>query len=153
MKSQVIQTPLGAMLAVADERSLHMVQFCDVCDDRFERGESPLLEQVKQQLEAYFSGELQQFSLLLAFKGTPFQRDVWEGLLSTHYGETISYKELAERVGNPRACRAVGTANGANQFAVIVPCHRVIQEGGGIGGYGGGLERKRWLLEHEQGEV
>jgi methylated-DNA-[protein]-cysteine S-methyltransferase len=101
------------------------------------------------QLDAYFAGELQQFDVPLSLEGTPFQQRVWEALQGIPYGTTASYGELASRVGNPNASRAVGLANGRNPVAIIVPCHRVIGAGGSLTGYGGGLERKSWLLEHE----
>ena len=108
-----------------------------------------LFVSVVQQLEAYFAGESVSFDLPLQMDGTAFQRRVWQALCNIPFGHTISYIELARRVGNPRASRAVGGANGKNPIAVIVPCHRVIAAGGGLGGYGGGPDRKRWLLEHE----
>jgi len=104
---------------------------------------------VTEQLSAYFAGELTGFDLPMQMNGTEFQRRVWKGLSEIPYGETISYAELAHRVGNPKACRAVGLANGRNPIAIIVPCHRVIATNGALGGYGGGLDRKSWLLEHE----
>jgi methylated-DNA-[protein]-cysteine S-methyltransferase len=109
------------------------------------------LAHVVAQLEAYFAGELAEFDLPIALHGTDFQRRVWEQLSEIPYGETISYGELARRVGSPKASRAVGLANGRNPVAVIVPCHRVIGADGSMTGYGGGLERKVWLLEHEAG--
>lgn len=107
------------------------------------------LAPVVEQLQAYFAGELTAFDLPLDLRGTPFQRDVWAALQEIPYGETISYAELAQWVGSPRAVRAVGQANGRNPVAIVVPCHRVIAADGSIGGYGGGLYRKTWLLEHE----
>lgn len=104
---------------------------------------------VADQLDAYFAGELLTFDLEFNLRGTPFQRSVWQALCDIPYGETISYGELARRVGNPNASRAVGLANGRNPVAIIVPCHRVIGADGSLTGYGGGLERKTWLLEHE----
>jgi methylated-DNA-[protein]-cysteine S-methyltransferase len=106
---------------------------------------------VADQLDAYFAGELTSFDVDMNLLGTPFQRDVWSRLCEIPYGETISYGELAQRVGNPKASRAVGLANGRNPIAIIVPCHRVIGADGSLTGYGGGLERKTWLLEHERG--
>jgi methylated-DNA-[protein]-cysteine S-methyltransferase len=103
----------------------------------------------RDQLDAYFAGELERFDLPLAAAGTPFQLRVWDELQRIPFGETISYSELAERIGNPRTVRAVGLANGRNPISIIVPCHRVIGADGSLVGYGGGLERKRWLLEHE----
>jgi len=104
---------------------------------------------VAAQLDAYFAGELSTFDLEMNLLGTPFQQRVWSQLCDIPYGETISYGELARRVGNANASRAVGLANGRNPIALIVPCHRVIGANGSLTGYGGGLERKTWLLEHE----
>lgn len=112
-------------------------------------GAAGVLRAAIEQLEAYFAGELRDFDLPLALRGTPFQRRVWAELQRIAYGQTISYGELARRIGQPTASRAVGLANGRNPIALIVPCHRVIATGGKLGGYGGGLDRKRWLLEHE----
>lgn len=103
-----------------------------------------------EQLEAYFAGELFTFDLRLEFEGTPFQRRVWEALRSIPYGETRTYGEIAMQIGSPTAFRAVGLANGHNPIAVIVPCHRVIGANGSLTGFGGGLERKRTLLELEK---
>ena len=113
------------------------------------RRESSLLRETRAQLKAYFAGRLKDFELPLSPSGTPFQERVWRGLLDIPYGETISYAELARRVDSPRGYRAVGSANGSNPIALIIPCHRVIATGGGLGGYGGGLDRKRWLLALE----
>ena len=103
------------------------------------------------QLEAYFAGERTEFELDLQLEGTAFQREVWAALLEIPYGETWSYGELAERIGKPGAARAAGLANGRNPVGIIVPCHRVIGADGSLTGYGGGLERKRFLLELESG--
>ncbi|MES2561790.1 MAG: methylated-DNA--[protein]-cysteine S-methyltransferase [Pseudomonadota bacterium] len=104
-----------------------------------------------EQLRAYFAGQLQRFDLPIKAEGTPFQQRVWAALCDIPYGETISYGELARRIGQPTASRAVGLANGQNPISIIVPCHRVIGADGTLTGYGGGLERKRWLLAHEGG--
>ncbi|MEV7375431.1 methylated-DNA--[protein]-cysteine S-methyltransferase [Streptomyces sp. NPDC090301] len=104
-----------------------------------------------RQLDAYFAGELTEFELPLNLIGTPFQLRVWEGLLRIPYGETRTYGELAEELGNPGASRAVGLANGKNPVSIIVPCHRVVGAGGGLTGYGGGLDRKQRLLAFESG--
>jgi methylated-DNA-[protein]-cysteine S-methyltransferase len=104
---------------------------------------------IREQLCAYFAGELREFDLPLRMAGTPFQRLVWDGLRTIPYGVTISYAELAERVGHAGAARAVGAANGRNPVGIVVPCHRVIGADGTLTGYGGGLDRKQWLLEHE----
>jgi methylated-DNA-[protein]-cysteine S-methyltransferase len=107
----------------------------------------------RSQLAAYFAGELRVFDLELALRGTPFQLAVWEALQAIPYGETVSYGELARRLGRPAASRAVGLANGRNPVSIVVPCHRVIGSGGALTGYGGGLERKRRLLELEAGRL
>lgn len=105
--------------------------------------------EARRQMEAYFAGELTEFDLPLNMIGTEFQKTVWRELLNIPFGVTISYGELAERVGNPSASRAVGAANGRNPISIIVPCHRVIGSNGKLTGYGGGIERKEWLLAHE----
>ena len=105
---------------------------------------------VEDQLEAYWAGDRTEFDVALDMDGTEFQRAVWAGLRDIPYGTTMSYGELARRVGRPKACRAVGLANGRNPIGIIVPCHRVIGSSGALTGYGGGLDRKRWLLEHER---
>ncbi len=112
-------------------------------------GSSPLLDRAERQLREYLTGVRSDFDLPIRLPGSPFQEQVWNELLRIPYSETISYGELARRVGVPAASRAVGRANGSNRIAVIVPCHRVIAAGGGLGGYGGGLPAKRFLLDLE----
>ncbi|MFE0509840.1 methylated-DNA--[protein]-cysteine S-methyltransferase [Streptomyces sp. NPDC058964] len=107
--------------------------------------------EAEEQLAAYFAGELKEFTLQLRMSGTPFQRAVWDQLTKIPYGETRSYGELADALDNPGASRAVGLANGRNPIGIIVPCHRVIGASGGLTGYGGGLDRKRRLLDFERG--
>jgi methylated-DNA-[protein]-cysteine S-methyltransferase len=111
--------------------------------------ETPLLKKAAAQLNEYFVGKRKTFDLPLELNGTYFQRSAWNALLAIPYGETRSYKEIAEYIGNPRACRAVGMANHRNPLAIIVPCHRVVEHGGGLGGYAGGLDVKRYLLDLE----
>lgn len=145
----VVESSIGDLLLTSDGAritGLHMAPFH--VDPAWSNDAAPLAAAV-QQLEAYFAGELKDFELDLAPAGTPFQLKVWDGLRTIPYGETISYAELARRIGNPRAVRAVGRANGANPIAVIVPCHRVIAADGTLGGYGGGLGRKETLLALE----
>jgi O-6-methylguanine DNA methyltransferase len=113
-------------------------------------GHSPLLRRVEHQLNDYYAGERTEFDLPIDEPGSAFQERVWTSLRDIPYGETISYRELAARVGVPAGSRAVGRANGSNRVAIIVPCHRVIATGGGLGGYGGGLDAKRRLLDLEQ---
>ena len=110
---------------------------------------TPLLEEVLAQLAAYFAGTLHDFRVPLAFHGTPFQKQVWQQLLTVPYGETTSYQSVANALGNPKAVRAVGAANGQNPISIIAPCHRIIGSDGTLTGYGGGLWRKEWLLRHE----
>jgi len=106
---------------------------------------------VCEQLAAYFAGDLRKFNVSLAAAGTDFQHRVWRELAQIPFGASISYGELARRIGNPAASRAVGRANGQNPISIIVPCHRVIGANGTLTGYGGGSDRKRWLLDHEAG--
>jgi methylated-DNA-[protein]-cysteine S-methyltransferase len=130
-------------LHMSDQRHAPPPSAGDGADD-------PLLTAVGDQLAAYFSGSLRRFSLPLGLHGTDFQQRVWTELCEIPYGATISYGELARRVGSPRGGRAVGAANGRNPVAVIVPCHRVIAGDGSLGGYGGGTQRKSWLLALER---
>jgi methylated-DNA-[protein]-cysteine S-methyltransferase len=113
--------------------------------------EDTVLRSAREQLLAYFAGELLDFDLPLAAVGTAFQKVVWEALRGIPYGRTASYEDIARRIGRPAACRAVGAANGRNPIAIVVPCHRVIGKDGTLIGYGGGLDRKQWLLRHEAG--
>jgi O-6-methylguanine DNA methyltransferase len=115
--------------------------------------ELPLFADVSEQLTAYFAGDRTDFDLRLTFTGTPFQQRVWSALSDIPYGETVSYGELAQILGQPGASRAVGLANGKNPISIIVPCHRVIGANGSLTGYGGGLDRKEWLLGFERGST
>jgi methylated-DNA-[protein]-cysteine S-methyltransferase len=150
-----IDTPLGELTLVAENSLLTGVYFPGhwtrpdrtAFGERSERG----FEEVGRQLAEYFAGERTSFDLALDLDGTEFQQRVWRALLDIPYGETSSYGELAGRIGAPGAARAVGLANGQNPIAVIVPCHRVIGANGTLTGYGGGLERKRLLLDLEAG--
>jgi methylated-DNA-[protein]-cysteine S-methyltransferase len=142
-------SPVGPLLMTTDGMHLTGVLF-DAPEPHVEwkRGH-PVLDDAGRQLAEYFDGERRDFDLALAPTGTDFQRSVWEALRGIPYGQTISYGELARRVGNPKASRAVGLANGRNPIVVIVPCHRVIGANGTLTGYGGGLDRKRLLLDLE----
>lgn len=113
-----------------------------------DKNAAPFKEAITQ-LNAYFAGKLHEFNLPLKAAGTPFQEAVWQALTSIPYGKTVSYKDIAEQVNLPKAARAVGMANGRNPISIIIPCHRVIGTNGKLTGYGGGLHRKEWLLEHE----
>ncbi|QDU42364.1 Bifunctional transcriptional activator/DNA repair enzyme Ada [Symmachiella dynata] len=157
-----IPTPLGPMIAAADNDHLHLLEFADrrmletqikrlsarlKC--RFLPGDNRLIEQTAREVTEYFSGSRQDFNVPICLLGTPFQQQIWELLLKIPYGETSSYERLAVAAQNPRAHRAVGRANGDNRLAIIIPCHRVVRSDGQLGGYGGGLRRKEWMLRHE----
>lgn len=154
MDYEFLDTPIGRLLLVADEQGLRRIDFpdpgpearieADWCRDR------RFLGAAIAQLEAYFAGNLTTFDLALAADGTPFRHKVWDELVRIPYGETISYGELARRIRQPSASRAVGLANGANPLPIVVPCHRVIGSTGRLTGFGGGLPLKRWLLDHER---
>lgn len=119
-------------------------------DDWQEDESAAPFPETKQQLSAYFAGRLTEFDLPLQLRGTPFQQRVWEALQTIPYGTVLSYGELANKIGQPNASRAVGLANGRNPVSIVVPCHRVIGANGKLTGYGGGIERKQWLLNHER---
>ena len=112
--------------------------------------ETPLIKEAARQLRQYFAGERQSFDLPLQTEGTAFQEKVWQELRKIPYGETRSYQALAERIGHPKACRAVGGANHHNPIMIVIPCHRVIGKNGSLVGFGGGVDVKAWLLEHEK---
>ncbi len=163
IQTTLIDTPLGPMLAGATDAGLCLLEFIEGRDleaelrfyerkfrKSFAPGDHVYLELVRDELARYFSGALRQFSVPVDLYGTPFQLEVWKQLQSIPYGETRSYEEIAAAVRRPRATRAVGRANGTNPVSIIVPCHRVINKGGGLGGYGGGLDRKRYLLALER---
>ena len=144
-------TPIGPLTLHAHDGALTGVWMEDDFELPERPGNAPPLTDARIQLEAYFVGKLRAFDLPLAPEGTEFQLRVWSELSKIPYGETISYGELARRVGDPGAARAVGLANGKNPLPVIVPCHRVIGADGSLTGFGGGLDRKRRLLELEAG--
>ena len=151
-----METPVGRLLVAGDDAGLRYVLFGEgraaVGPQPGWREDGTGLAEVTRQLRAYFAGELRSFDLRLAPQGTPFQQNVWRELLNIPYGGTISYGELARRIGNPTGSRAVGLANGANPISVVIPCHRVIGSDGKLTGYGGGLKAKEWLLALERGE-
>ena len=142
----ILDSPIGPLTIVVDgEGRLAQVTFG--AGESAAPGAAAL--RVAEQLTEYFSGRRSSFEVPLGLRGTEFQLAVWNELLRVPYGETITYAELARRIGRPSAVRAVGAANGANPIPVIVPCHRVIGANGTLTGYGGGIERKQWLLAHE----
>ena len=147
------ESPVGDLFMIAEAEQLVEILF----DSGAQEPESDwreggrLLSRVQRQLGAYFSGRRRAFELPLAPRGTPFQRKVWRQLERIPYGATRSYAQLAKKVGKPTAFRAVGAANGQNPIPIVIPCHRVVGSDGTLTGFGGGLEMKRFLLEHESG--
>lgn len=163
LKASWIDTRLGPMMAVADDTALYLLEFVDRrgLEREVERlrkrtrsaivpGVTEPIRSIERELAAYFDGTLTAFNTPLFCLGTPFQKNVWEQLMAIPPGETRSYQDIAVALGKPSACRAVAQANGANQLAIVIPCHRVINASGDLGGYGGGLTRKNWLLTHEK---
>ena len=144
-----IDSPVGPLLLTSDGTSLTRVLFDAAPDPEWSTEPCALLDEAVRQLEEYFAGERTDFHLPLEPTGTAFQKATWMQLREIPYAETINYGQLAGRVGNPAASRAVGLANGRNPISIVVPCHRVIGADGSLVGYGGGLERKRTLLAHE----
>ena len=142
-----MNAPIGAVTLCQDEEGLCALRFGG---NGGRMDETPLLLQAQRELEEYFAGRRSSFSVPLSMHGTPFQLRVWRALTEIPYGETLSYGELARRIGNPKACRAVGMANHVNPLPVFVPCHRVVGANGGLTGYAGGLDIKRLLLELER---
>ena len=163
LKAAWIDTPLGPMIAIADDESLYLLEFVDRrgLEREVERmrkkikigiipGNTTIINSIRKELADYFSGILQTFKTPLTISmGTDFQKTVWTSLLEIPYGETTSYGDIAKSLGNPKAYRAVAKANGTNQLAIIIPCHRVISANGDLAGYAGGIARKKWLIEHE----
>ena len=157
-----MRSPLGDLLAVADESRLHLLEFHDSdggpallkrIEARLGRpvafAATPALEQVEAELDSYFSGRSADFGIPLAMQGSDFERRVWNRLLEIPLGETRSYGEIARLIGVATASRAVAQANHVNRIVILIPCHRVIGSDGSLTGYGAGLWRKRWLLRHE----
>ena len=158
-----VDTPVGPMWAGATERAVVLLDFAERrmmaaqlaavrrrIGPTTEAVDAPLLDRLERQLGEYFTGRRRAFDLPLEMPGSTFQERVWAELRRIPYGETISYRELAARIGAAQAPRAVGRANGSNRVAIVVPCHRVVAAGGGLGGYGGGLAAKRALLDLER---
>ena len=166
--SNVIQisrltTPLGPMFVCASDNGICLLEFVDrkMLETEFRdiqrllnaniiAGENVHIKQAKKELEEYFSGTRRVFGVSLETPGTDFQKTVWHNLREIDYGQTSTYQQQAERIGRHKAVRAMAAANGANRIAIIIPCHRVIGKNGQLTGYGGGIERKRWLIDHEK---
>lgn len=160
-----IESPLGPLVAGATDKFIVLLEFTDrrmleaqirtlgkVYKRPIVPGENGVLRLLRSELKEYFAGKLQKFTAPLEFPGTEFQQRVWKALLGIPYGRTLSYEALAAKVGAPGAQRAVGHTNGLNRIAIVIPCHRVVNKNGNLGGYGGGLWRKRALLDLERGE-
>ncbi|MFA1688327.1 methylated-DNA--[protein]-cysteine S-methyltransferase [Candidatus Rickettsia barbariae] len=163
LKSAWLNTPLGSMLAISDTERLYLLDFVEskgleykikrlkintksaITEDRTR----PIIS-IEEELKSYFSGTLQQFNTPIYLLGSEFQKLVWQELMNVPYSETRSYFTQAKLIGMERSYRAVANANGANKFVIIIPCHRIINNNGKLGGYGSGLDRKKWLIEHER---
>jgi len=163
LKADWIETPIGPMIAIADQHALHILRFLErkalatevrklqaATGSAIAFGRAGPIDQIEAELGAFFAGNSAEFATRLAPQGTAFERQVWDGLRRIPAGASATYSGLAAEIGNPAAVRAVGRANGANPIAVVIPCHRVVGVSGDLTGYGGGLWRKRWLLEHER---
>ncbi len=163
LKASWLDTRLGPMLVIADDNALYLLEFVDRrgLEREVERmrqrlnaaiipGKTAPIESIEKELTAYFEGTLKTFNTPLFLLGSPFQQTVWKALCQIPYGTTKSYAEQADTIGKPAASRAVANANGANQIAIVIPCHRIITSSGDLGGYGGGVARKQWLLQHEK---
>lgn len=164
MEYAYLETPIGKLLAASQDDAIHVIRFASGPKGlsgaasgeprpdwkRASSQSGAVLSELKRQLDAYFDGALRDFDLPLAPQGTEFQRSVWRALREIPYGRTISYGTLAQRVGRPRAARAVGAANGRNPLPIVIPCHRVIGSSGRLTGFGGGLDTKQRLLELER---
>ena len=143
-----LNSPIGWLRLTANEHALERIDFSEEPGTTATRSE--ILQEAVRQLNEYFLGSRLTFDLPLHLQGTPFQQQVWSALLQVPYGQTASYKDIAQAIGKPRAVRAVGMANGRNPIPIIVPCHRIIGADGQLVGYSSGLWRKEWLLKHEK---
>lgn len=143
-----IPSPVGNLTLQATDTALTVIRFGNMADVRSEA--TPLLQQAAQELTEYFAGTRREFTIPLAPSGTEFQQAVWKALRAIPYGQTRSYKQIADLLGNPKACRAVGLANNRNPIAIVIPCHRVVGHNGSLVGYAGGMTAKQALLEIEK---
>ncbi len=162
LKASWLDSPLGPMLAIADDEALYLLEFVERrgLEREIERlriktksaiipGITDPIKSIEAELKLYFEGKLRNFKTPIHLMGTPFQKLVWEELMRISFGTTRSYGDQAAAIGKPFAYRAVANANGTNQLAIIIPCHRIINTNGELGGYGGGISRKKWLIDHE----
>ena len=163
LTSSLIATPLGTMIAVADDNGLYLLEFTDSKNIDYKlkllknkinpiikQGSNSIIDLITRELHLYFAGTLKNFTTPLHFTGSQFQLHAWKFLTTVPYGKTCTYLQEAITMGDKKACRAVGHANSKNNLAIIVPCHRVIATSGKLCGYAGGLNRKEWLIKHEQ---
>ncbi|PIB34464.1 XRE family transcriptional regulator [Reichenbachiella sp. 5M10] len=161
-----LTTPLGPMFVCATNRGICLLEFVDrrMLETEFDdiqrrlnaniiSGENEHIKQVKKELQEYFEGKRQSFDVKLETPGTDFQNSAWAYLQKIEYGQTVTYQQQAEKINHPKAIRAVARANGHNRISIIIPCHRVIGKDGTMTGYGGGIERKKWLIAHEQNHI
>jgi methylated-DNA-[protein]-cysteine S-methyltransferase len=148
-----IDSPVGLLRVGASDSALHTLQFVNAMQaPARESCRNPIIEQTRRELAEYFAGTRRVFEVPLSFASTPFQRRVWTALRNIRYGERISYLEQSRRIGDELAIRAVAQANGQNPIVILIPCHRVINASGKLGGFGGGLVRKQFLLDLERGD-
>jgi AraC family transcriptional regulator of adaptative response/methylated-DNA-[protein]-cysteine methyltransferase len=158
-----IETPIGVMVAGAVEEGICLLEFTDrrmlnteykdlarLLKTSIEEGENKHIKEIRKQLKEYFEGKRKEFTVLLVTPGTGFQQAVWQELQRLPFGSTRTYQEQAEALNKPGAVRAIANANGMNRISIVIPCHRIIGSDGNLTGYGGGLRRKRWLLDHEK---
>lgn len=158
LTSRVHGSPVGPLTLIAHETALVAVLWPEeragrvrlASEPRVDDGDHPVLAEAARQLAEYFAGDRRDFELGLDPQGTEFQRDVWWSLADIPFGETSTYGRQAELIGRPSAVRAVGSANGRNPLSIVLPCHRIVATDGGLAGFAGGLETKRWLLDHER---
>ena len=163
IKTIRIETPLGEMIAGATDEGVCLLEFCDrrmlpteykdlarLLKTTLEDGENRHIKKLIKQLKEYFNGKRKEFTIPLVTPGTEFQQAVWKELQNIQFGSTRSYQEQAIALNRPDSVRAVANANGMNRISIIIPCHRVIGSNGHLTGYGGGLKRKKWLLDHEK---
>lgn len=152
-RAAVMDSPLGMLTLYGNGKALTAIRISDKpLANKAEQeagAKDAVLNKAKTQLQKYFKGKLSAFDVPLEVVGTPFQKKVWKALSKIPFGKTASYKDIAVMIGNPKACRAVGTANGKNPLCIVVPCHRIIANDGSLGGYTGGLSKKRYLLSLE----
>jgi len=150
MNTHHYKSPVGILEIIANDTAITEVYILNKYPDKIKTSSNPIILEACKQFDEYFAGKRKIFDLpLLPEGGTPFQQTVWKQLQEIPYGKTISYAQLAQAIGNPKACRAVGSANGKNPISIIIPCHRVIASDGGLGGYASGLVVKKMLLDLE----